>query len=704
MGCCKSKQKPKCNCKYNDSCFHKPIIVNTQYGVISGFQYKDISCVVNVFLGIPFAAPPINDLRFKKPEKPQKWIGIYEATKYKAQSIQKPDIITNLIVRVPIKEDCLYLNIVTPQFNTITHTKYPVIVYIHGGSFCNDSAARYHYSKCASYLVKHSVIVVTIQYRLGFLGYFYTGDDTCQTNNGLWDQYFALKWVKENIATFYGDPNNITVVGQSAGGASVDLLSLSPISKETFHKCIILGGNADALWAIADKQSLLELCREKALDLGFIRKDKNAEDQWTREDNVEMMKFLKNVPAKLFAHTKASLLPEKFYESILDIAPVVDGEILPKMPYLLRKESKPKPTILGICKYEGLIFAALTKNKNPESLLESLVTGQQIRFKKCGLDLTTGEIENMLGYDETQKLLIEPKLFMKNVVKTFGDLGINISVIDFILNRWKQQSELKTFIEEGNCLSKIPSTTSITPTFEIGNFYTKTRKKSKSSQKKKGKLNLINKKFKNFKNRLNRKPLTDAPLYLFRFDHFNRKNFRAISAFFPFIGATHCTELNYILGVNQYFVPFTKTKADIKVSFYITSAMTNFAKYGNPNGINNEGICNTIWDPVKMEPTKFNFNFLKVTKDMHMNQRYGNDRLLHLAKFYRYLKIKETIMEEESEKQLCQTINKNEIESVLSDVIDDSVSTFLTDKLEVNSSKLDRLSRQPSPSNNTTTA
>uniref|UniRef100_A0A0N5C6P0 COesterase domain-containing protein n=1 Tax=Strongyloides papillosus TaxID=174720 RepID=A0A0N5C6P0_STREA len=704
MGCYKSRYKTDCKCKDNDSCHHKSVKVTTQYGIISGFQYKDPSCIANVFLGIPFAAPPVDKLRFKKPQPPLKWDGILNATKYKAQSIQKPDIITNLIVRVPVREDCLYLNIVTPRFHLGIHKKYPVLVYVHGGSFCNDSAVRYHYSKCASYWVKHGVIAVTIQYRLGFLGYFYTGDDTCQTNNGLWDQYFAIKWVKENISSFHGDPNNITVIGQSAGGVSVDLLSLSPISSNTFHKSIILGGNADTLWAIADKESLQETCRKKAIELGFTRVGKNFDDQWTREDNFRMMEYLEKVPAKLFVLAKSSFLPEKFYESILDLAPVIDDEILPKMPHLLRKEVKLKPTIIGICKYEGLIFAALTKIKNPENLLAPLARGQQTRLQKRGFNLTVSEVENMLGYNDTMKMLIEPKKLMKEVIKTYGDLGTNISIIDFILNRWERQSGIKTFITEGKDLSEIPSTITNIPHYDIQSHSDEASKESRSPSKKMKTLDLVNKKFRNLKNILHRKPSKDVPLYFFRFDHCNRKNFRGISAFFPFIGSTHGTELNYIIGVNQYFVPFTRTKADKKVSFFMTTAITNFAKYGNPNGSNNEGICNIVWDPVKMDPTTFNFNFLRITKDMGMVANYGNGRLLHLAKFYRYLKSKEAEMEENDKKD----INNNDINEVVSNPVvknslNDINSKSLIEKSEIKSISMNSGSLPLSKSRNTTT-
>ncbi|ETN74691.1 hypothetical protein NECAME_12801 [Necator americanus] len=129
----------------------------------------------------------------------------------------------------PQSEDCLYLNVFAPAMDPVK--SYPVMFYIHGGGFMMDSAVRYKPSNVARLLVKHGVVVVTIQYRLGYLGYFCTGDDVAKGNYGLWDQLEALKWTKENIHHFGGDPNRITVAGQSAGAVSADLLSLSPLSR-----------------------------------------------------------------------------------------------------------------------------------------------------------------------------------------------------------------------------------------------------------------------------------------------------------------------------------------------------------------------------------------------------------------------------------------------------------------------------------------
>uniref|UniRef100_A0AC34FSA9 Carboxylic ester hydrolase n=1 Tax=Panagrolaimus sp. ES5 TaxID=591445 RepID=A0AC34FSA9_9BILA len=195
-----------------------PPEVQTEYGRICGknFILPD-GKITNVFLGIPYAKPPVEDLRFEKPQPPEPWKECLNATKYKSRSIQKDFIWDFLELKVGKSEDCLYLNIMTPEI--CDSKKYAVMVYIHGGGYVMDSAVKYHYTKIC---------------RLGFLGFFTTDDEISVGNYGIWDQYMALKFVKDNIANFGGDPNNITVLGQSAGAVSVDLLSLSPFSRGSF--------------------------------------------------------------------------------------------------------------------------------------------------------------------------------------------------------------------------------------------------------------------------------------------------------------------------------------------------------------------------------------------------------------------------------------------------------------------------------------
>lgn len=208
---------------------------------------------VKIFKGIPFAAPPVGNLRWKEPQPIKKWTGIRKCDTFGANPIQVApvpfDVYTAeflIPANEPISEDCLYLNVWTTA-NT-TNEKQPVIVYIHGGAFIVGSGSVPIYDGEA--MSKKGVVFVTINYRLGVLGFFAHPELTKESphhssgNYGLLDQVAALKWIKNNIANFGGDPNNVTIAGQSAGSISVNALDVSPLSKGLFHKMIAeSGGN-----------------------------------------------------------------------------------------------------------------------------------------------------------------------------------------------------------------------------------------------------------------------------------------------------------------------------------------------------------------------------------------------------------------------------------------------------------------------------
>ena len=147
-------------------------------------------------------------------------------------------------------------------------------------------------------LTRHGVIVVTIQYRLGLLGYLCTSDEVSLGNYGLWDQFFALKFVYDNIGAFRGNPSNITAFGQSAGGVSCDLLSISPLSRHMISKVICLGGNCETMWGVSARIVAAKFCQDLAIKLGFKRN--STASTWSPTDNKEMIEFLKQLPAQKF--------------------------------------------------------------------------------------------------------------------------------------------------------------------------------------------------------------------------------------------------------------------------------------------------------------------------------------------------------------------------------------------------------------------
>jgi para-nitrobenzyl esterase len=196
------------------------------------------------FKGVPYAAPPVGDLRWRPPQKAAKWDDVRDATHYGAICMQKMPNPDNGIGQYPASEDCLNLNVWTPELKP--GAKHAVMVWIHGGGFVNGSGNADLYD--GTELAKRGVVVVTLNYRLGRLGSFAHPLLTAEAhggpvaNYGLMDSIAALEWVKRNISAFGGDPRNVTIFGESAGGMQVNRLMISPAARGLFHKAIVESG------------------------------------------------------------------------------------------------------------------------------------------------------------------------------------------------------------------------------------------------------------------------------------------------------------------------------------------------------------------------------------------------------------------------------------------------------------------------------
>uniref|UniRef100_A0A672QMA4 Carboxylic ester hydrolase n=1 Tax=Sinocyclocheilus grahami TaxID=75366 RepID=A0A672QMA4_SINGR len=224
-------------------------VLQTKLGALKGeyVKAKGKDTVVHSYLGLPFAKPPVGPLRFSPPQPAEKWDGVRDAAKQPFMCLQEKQLIEDLAANVSMNvevpessEDCLYLNIYTPS-KPGANEKLPVMVWIHGGGFSSCSASIFDGHVLAAY---QDVVVVLIQYRLGLLGFFSTGDEHAPGNYGLLDQVAALQWVQENIHSFGGDPGSVTIFGESAGGISVSTLILSPLASGLFHRAIAESGTA----------------------------------------------------------------------------------------------------------------------------------------------------------------------------------------------------------------------------------------------------------------------------------------------------------------------------------------------------------------------------------------------------------------------------------------------------------------------------
>jgi para-nitrobenzyl esterase len=206
---------------------------------------KTLGSGVRAWLGVPFAAPPVRELRWKAPQPAAKWEGVYHADRFAPMCLQagRGRTMNHYFGTEATSEDCLYLNIWSPPAGE----KLPVVVWIYGGGFTVGSASMANYS--GEGLAEKGVVRVNLAYRVGPMGFFAHPELTKEGgghsgNYGLMDQVAGLEWVKRNIAAFGGDPDNVTIVGQSAGSMSVSLLQMDQKAKGLFHKTVGMSGSA----------------------------------------------------------------------------------------------------------------------------------------------------------------------------------------------------------------------------------------------------------------------------------------------------------------------------------------------------------------------------------------------------------------------------------------------------------------------------
>ncbi|CAH1640554.1 unnamed protein product [Spodoptera littoralis] len=245
-------------------------VVQNEYG---GSYYS--------FKGIPYAQPPLGELRFKAPQPPKPWKDVRSAKQFGSKCYQYDAFFEK--GKVCGSEDCLYLNVYTPSIKP--DKPLPVMFWIHGGGFISGAGDDDVYGP--KFLVRQDVILVTFNYRLEVLGFLCLDTEDVPGNAGMKDQVAALRWVNKNIANFGGDPNNVTIFGESAGGASVTYHLISPMSKGLFRRAIAQSGSNVGYWAQAYKP------RERgfalARKLGFYSDDPKQVYEFLKEQPVEAL-------------------------------------------------------------------------------------------------------------------------------------------------------------------------------------------------------------------------------------------------------------------------------------------------------------------------------------------------------------------------------------------------------------------------------
>ncbi|NXY48042.1 CEL lipase, partial [Ceuthmochares aereus] len=323
-------------------------VVYTEGGFVEGESKKLglFDGYVDIFRGIPFAAPPKT---LEDPKPHPGWEGTLEAKNFKNRCMQMT--LTQTDVRG--SEDCLYLNIWIPQERKQISTNLPVMVWIYGGAFLVGGGQGANFLDNYLYdgeeiAVRGNVIVVTINYRLGPLGFLSTGDASLPGNYGLKDQHMAIAWVKRNIKVFGGDPDNITIFGESAGAVSVSLQTLSPKNKGLFKRAISQSGVALCSWAI--QKDPLAWAKKIAEKVGC------PTDNTTTLANCLRVSDPKAVT--LAYHLYLTNLPTPLVHT-LSITPVIDGDFLPDVPANLFANAADIDYIAGVNNMDGHFFAGI---------------------------------------------------------------------------------------------------------------------------------------------------------------------------------------------------------------------------------------------------------------------------------------------------------------------------------------------------------
>jgi len=221
--------------------------VKTDKGYVSGTTIGEPGKEVSIFRGIPYAAPPVGDLRWKPPQPAEPWEGVRECTEF--SNISPRAELPGSSYEFPRSEDCLYLNVVTPARQP--DEKLPVLVWMHGGGYaegCGNDKIWNNYR-----LPQNGVVVVTLNHRLGLFGLLAHPALSRESPEGVSGNYLfldliaSLRWIRDNIAAFGGDPDNVTIFGESGGGAKVSIMMLSPLAKGLFHRAICESGTSLAI-------------------------------------------------------------------------------------------------------------------------------------------------------------------------------------------------------------------------------------------------------------------------------------------------------------------------------------------------------------------------------------------------------------------------------------------------------------------------
>jgi para-nitrobenzyl esterase len=378
-----------------------PVQVSLDSGKIKGATERGVIA----FKGIPYASPPVGPLRWRPPQPPKKWSGVRSAAQYGADCMQLPFPSDAAPLGTPPAEDCLYMNVWRPAPQS--KTPLPVMVWIYGGGFVNGGSSPAVYD--GSQFARGGVVFASFNYRLGRFGFFAhpaltrESSDGQLGNYGYLDQIAALQWVQRNIEAFGGDPNNVTLFGESAGGGSVHALLISPLAKGLFQKAIVESGGGRNGFGGSPRLHEAANGKPSAESSGAAF----AKSKGVDGDDVEALKKLRGLPAE--AIVDGLNLASMRQAANTYSGPMIDGKIVvEESQAAYAAGTQPHiPVIVGANSMELGFSSATSTDELFAQFGEKAAAARAVYDRQGNTDLAS--LKGMVASD---KMMMEPARFV----------------------------------------------------------------------------------------------------------------------------------------------------------------------------------------------------------------------------------------------------------------------------------------------------
>ncbi|XP_026840126.1 esterase B1 isoform X2 [Drosophila persimilis] len=522
------------------------------------------------FKGMRYGAAPIGARRFRSAEPEKPWSGIRDASR-EGQSCPHKNMILDTFKG---DEDCLFVNVFTTRMpkedeESSEQNRRPVMVWLHGGGFSFGSGNAFLYGP--DYLVAEDIVLVTLNYRLGPLGFLTAGPDA-PGNQGLKDQVLALKWVRDNIAAFGGDPAQVTVFGESAGASSVQLLLLSPMAKGLFHRAISQSGSALNPWSMSANSS--KRASRLAANLGYVGANRTE----------EILDFLRRVPAmKLVEAAPTTITAEDQRNNIgLPFVPNVEGywnqdseeEQFYEQPFITQHPSDMYHTqnfnsdvayMTGYNTHEAMLFIRRLR-KNPQLL---------------------GIIENDFG-----------RLVPQDLNATHVHDRVTREIRSFYL---------------GNKHVGIESVDEMIALLTDLMFLQGIRRTARNHAK-----------------------YGSAPVYMYRFSFDGALGLYKRMLGIPRPGVCHGDELGYLFKFGFFNLSLDPKSLEVQVKNRMVRMWTNFAKYGTPTPDVEDPYLTTKWAPIDPSNVMNSLNYLDISGTLAMKTNPEPERQRFWDEMYQH--------------------------------------------------------------------